>query len=170
MTDNDKSNKRRVFIREHVYKRDGHFDQIQFEFNDDTEAESSIERNYNLWLTRDHYTKTILRRYGYSANKMPTFEEYIDIIRPLIAGHCCPEHELRRAFNIFDRNHNGSIELTEFYRLISVIGRSTTEEKISHFIERVNTSEDRSLNYEQFKQFVKLGHGREMLLNVSLEE
>ena len=170
MTDNNDNNKRRVFIREHVYKRDGQIDQIEFEFNDDFEAGSSIERNYNLWLTRDHYTKTILKRYGYSANKMPSFEEYIDTIRPLIAGHCCPERELRRAFNIFDQNQSGTIELKEFHRLISIIGRSTTEEKISNFIERVNTSDDRSLNYEQFKQFVRLGHGREMLVNVSLEE
>lgn len=170
MTDNNDNNKRRVFIREHVYKRDGHFDQIEFEFIDDFESESFIERNYSLWLTRDHYTKTILRRYGYSANKMPAFEEYIDAIRPLIAGHCCPEHELRRAFDIYDQNRNDIIELKEFYRLIGIIGRSTTEEKIAGFIERVNTSDDRSLNYEQFKQFVRLGHGREMLVHVSMQE
>ncbi|CAF2465984.1 unnamed protein product [Rotaria sp. Silwood2] len=169
MTDNNNS-QRRIFIREHVYKRDNYLEQVEFEFIDDLESYSSIERNYSLWLTRDHYIKTILRRYGYSANKMPTFEEYIDTIRPLIAGHCCSEHELRRAFNIFDQHRNGIIELHEFYRFISIIGRSTTEEKILNFIERVNMSDDRNLNYEQFKQFVRLGHGRDMLVNVSLEE
>jgi hypothetical protein len=169
MTDSN-SNKRRVFIREHVYKQDGHLDQIEFEFIDDLESSSSVERNYSLWLTQDHYTKTVMRRYGYSANKMPSFEEYIDTIRPLIAGHCCPEHELRRAFSIFDQNRNGIIELHELYQLISIIGRSTTEEKISNFVERVNISDDRSLDYEQFKQFVRLGHGRDMLVYVSMEE
>jgi hypothetical protein len=50
MTDNN-NNKRRIFIREHVYKKDGHLDQIEFEFIHDFEAESLIERNYSLWLT-----------------------------------------------------------------------------------------------------------------------
>jgi Ca2+-binding EF-hand superfamily protein len=101
---------------------------------------------------------------------MPVFEEYIDTIRPLIVGHCCPEHELYRTFHIYDQNRNGVIELREFYRLIDIIGRSTTEEKSSNFIERVNMVDDRSLNYEQFKQFVRLGYGREMLINISMEE
>ena len=162
--------KRRVFIREHVYKHAGHIEQVEFEFIDDLQSESAVQRNYSLWLTQDHYTKTILRRYGYRANKMPAFEEYLNAIRVLIAGHCCPEHELRRAFKIYDQNGNGVIELREMYRLISIIGRSTTEEKISNFIERVNMNDDRSLNYEQFKQFVQLGHGRDMLINVSMTE
>ena len=164
------SDKRHVFIREHVYKNAGHLDQIEFEFSDDVESAASVERNYSLWLTRDHYTKTIMRRHGYSANKMPAFEEYVDMLRPLIAGHCCPEHELRRAFAVFDQNRNGTVELREFYRLISIIGRSATEENIADYIERVNPSGDRSLNYEQFKQFVQLGHGREMLVRVSMKE
>jgi hypothetical protein len=163
-------NNRRVFIREHVYKRNGHLDQIEFQFSDDFQSLSSIERNYSIWLTNDHYTKTIVRRYGHRANKMPAFDEYVSLLRPLIAGHCCPEHELRRAFAIFDQNHNGTIELREFYRLISIIGRSTTEEKLLNYILRVNMSDERSLNYEQFKQFVRLGHGREMLMDVSMEK
>ncbi|CAF4884353.1 unnamed protein product [Rotaria sp. Silwood1] len=167
MTDN-KNSKRRIFIREHVYKRDNYLDEVEYEFIDDFESNSSIEQNYSLWLRRDHYMKTILRRYGYSENKMPTFEEYIDTIRSLIVGHCCSEYDLRRAFHIFDLDQNGIIELHEFYQFISIIGRSTTEDKISNFIERINISDDRNLNYEQFKQFVRLGHGREMLVNVSL--
>jgi Ca2+-binding EF-hand superfamily protein len=101
---------------------------------------------------------------------MPVFEEYIDAIRPLIVGHCCPEHELHRTFHIYDQNRNGMIELREFYQLIGIIERSTTEEKLSNFIERVNMADDRSLNYEQFKQFIRLGHRREMLVNISMEE
>jgi hypothetical protein len=98
------NNKRRIFIGEHDYKRDDLFDQIEFEFIDGVEAESFIERNYILWLTHDHYTKTILQCYGYSANKMLAFEEYTNKIRVLITGHCCPKHELRRAFDIYDQN------------------------------------------------------------------
>ena len=160
------TDKRRIFIREHLYKHDGHIEQIEFEFIDDLQSESSVQRNYSLWLTRNHYTKTI----SHQANRMPTFEEYINAIRALIAGHCCPSHELRRVFKIYDQNGNGVIELREFFRLISIIGRSTTEEKISNFIERVNRNDDRSLNYEQFKQFVQLGHGRDMLVNVSMSQ
>ena len=163
-------NKRKIFIREHVYRTNGHLDQIEFEFLDNYQSDSSIERNYSLWLTQDHYTKTVLRQFGYSANKLPAFEEYINIIRVLIAGHCCSETELQQAFQIYDQNRNGIIELKELYRLISIIGRSTTEEKISNFIERVNLSDDRSLNYEQFKEFVRLGYGREMLVNISMKE
>ena len=167
---NPASSKRRVFIREHVYKRGSHLEQIQFEFNEDSESSSPVERNYNLWLTRDHYARTMARRYGYGANRMPSFEDYIDTLRPLIAGHCCPERELRRAFSIFDQNRNGIIELREMFRLVSIVGRSTTESKIASYIERVNTSDARTLNYLQFKQFVRLGFGREMLVHVSLEE
>jgi Ca2+-binding EF-hand superfamily protein len=100
---------------------------------------------------------------------MPAFEEYINAIRVLIAGHCCSEDDLRRAFHVYDQNRNGCIELEEFYRLISIIGRSTTEEKLSNFIERVNPNEDGGLNYEQFKQFARLGHGRDMLVSVSMQ-
>ena len=164
------TDQRRIFIREHAYQHAGYLEQIEFQFIDDVESERAIKRNYNLWLTRDHYSKTILRRYGSNVNQMPEFEEYVSAIRALIAGHCCPKHELRRAFNIYDQNRNGLIELGEIYRLISIIGRSTSEEKISDFIERVNTADDRSLNFEQFKQFIRLGHGREMLVNVSLVE
>lgn len=161
--------KRRIFIREHVYKHDGHFEQIEFEFIENFESQSSSQQNYRLWLTQDHYTKTILQRYGHRANKMPAFEEYINAIRVLIAGHCCSEDDLHRAFHIYDQNRNNFIELEEFYRLISIIGRSTTEEKILNFIERINPNKNRSLNYEQFKQFVRFGHGREMLVNVSMQ-
>ena len=164
------SSNRRVFIREHVYKRGSYLEQIQFEFNEDSESSSSVERNYNLWLTRDHYARTMARRYGYGANRMPSFEDFVDTLRPLIAGHCCPERELRRAFAILDLNRNGIIELREMFRLVSIVGRSTTENKIASYIERVNTSDARTLNYPQFKQFVRLGFGREMLVHVSLNE
>ena len=169
MTD-DRNSKRHIFIRERVYKRDNHLEQIELEFIDDLQSISSIERSYSLWLTQDHYRKIIMKQHGENANHMPTFQEYIDMMRPLIAGHCCSEYELRRAFDIFDLNRNGIIELDEIYLLINIIGRSTRKEKISKLIECVNMFDDKSLNYQQFKQFARLGYGREMLINVSLRE
>ncbi|CAF1274521.1 unnamed protein product [Rotaria sordida] len=99
-------------------------------------------------VNEDHYIKTIVRRYE----------------------HCCPNHEFDRAFNIYDQKRNDTIELREYYRLIWIIERSIIIEKISNFIECVNMANDKSLNYEQFKQFVRLGHGREILFNVSMEQ
>ncbi|CAF1218840.1 unnamed protein product [Rotaria sordida] len=95
-------------------------------------------------VNEDHYIKTIVRRYEY----------------------CCPNHEFDRAFNIYDQKRNDTIELREYYRLIWIIERSIIIEKISNFIECVNMANDKSLNYEQFKQFVRLGHGREILFNM----
>lgn len=152
--------KRRVFIREHLYKHHGQLNEIEFEFSDDLQSSSSIERNYSLWLTRDHYQKTLVRRYGPRAKTMPTFDDYVNTLRVLIAGHCSTERDLREAFAVMDQNQNGLIELNEFERLIRIIGRSVTEEKLA----RINAP----MNYEQFKRFVRLGFGRELLMDVSM--
>lgn len=155
------SPKRRIFIREHLYKHHGQLDEIEFEFNDDLQSSSSIERNYSLWLTRDHYRKTLVRRYGPRAKSMPNFDDYVSTLRVLIAGHCSAEHDLRQAFAMIDQNKNGLIDYNEFERIISIIGRSVTEEKLA----RVNLP----MNYDEFKRFVRLGFGRELLMNISMD-
>ena len=155
------SPKRRVFIREHLYKNNGQLDEIEFEFSDDLQSSSSIERNYSLWLTRDHYRKALVRRYGPRVKSQPTFDDYVNTLRVLIAGHCSAEHDRRQAFAMIDQNQNGLIDSNEFERVIGIIGRSVTEEKLA----RVNLPMD----YDEFKRFVRLGFGRELLMDVSMD-
>ncbi|CAF1098025.1 unnamed protein product [Didymodactylos carnosus] len=158
--------KRHVRIREHVHKHDGVINQIEFQFTEDSSGDDKLERYYSLWLTRDHYNKAI--RHFRQLDPL-TFQEYIDTLRPLIAGHCCQENELRRAFAIIDENRSGAIEVQELYNFVGIIGRSTTEEKLLQFIERVSQVPGQ-MDYNEFKHFVRLGHGREMLVHISMEQ
>lgn len=157
--------KRRIFIRENVQKNYNSIDEIEFEF---IEHYQTVERTYSLWLTQEHYTKTILQMFASRSIRKPAFEEYIDFLRVLISGHCSNEKDFLKIFQMIDRNRNGLIELNEFNELISIIGRSASEEKISNLFEHVNSTDDQCLNYEQFKTFIRLGFGRELLLSVSM--
>lgn len=96
-----------------------------------------------------------------------TFDEFYDILIPLITGdehdhH--DEHSIQLAFRSFDKNHDQYIQADELENLIHIIGKSINREQIRNLINQVNQNHNGQLDYNEFRQFIIKGYARELLM------
>ena len=61
-----------------------------------------------------------------------------------------PLQDLREAFRIFDKNHNGYIDAKEIIAVTTTLGQALTKEELEQFMAEADLDGDGKLNYEEF--------------------
>ena len=64
--------------------------------------------------------------------------------------HATPFQDLREAFRIFDKNHNGYIDAKEIIAVTTTLGQALTKEELEQFMAEADLDGDGKLNYEEF--------------------
>lgn len=65
------------------------------------------------------------------------------------------EHELREAFRVFDRNHDGFISAPELKLVMTNLGEKVTDEEVEDMIKEIDLDGDGLINLHEFITVLK---------------
>ena len=57
---------------------------------------------------------------------------------------------IREAFNLFDKDSDGTIDLHEMKAVMNDLGRTVSEEELEEMMEEVDTDGNGSIDFEEF--------------------
>ena len=60
------------------------------------------------------------------------------------------ERELIKAFNVFDKNHNGRISVEDFRSIVNNLGEKLTKNEINEIIREADQDGDGDIDYMEF--------------------
>jgi calmodulin len=64
------------------------------------------------------------------------------------------EHEMRMAFQVFDRDGNGTISSDELRLVMSQLGENLTDREIEEMVQEADKNGDGSIDYDEFVQLL----------------
>ena len=67
--------------------------------------------------------------------------------------------ELRDAFEMYDKDKNGLISVTELHMVLASLGEKCSVKDCSRMISSVDADGDGSVNFEEFKKMMSNGNG-----------
>ncbi|CAF1218824.1 unnamed protein product [Rotaria sordida] len=118
-------------------------------------------RTYNANITRQLYD-SIVRKVD---DALP-FDEFVNVLRPFMMGFY-ERNELEQAFSILDRDRSGTVHVDELSAFLPVINESATRDTLEHYIKQVYSSVENDLNFDEFRELILKGIGREILCHSS---
>lgn len=62
------------------------------------------------------------------------------------------EAELRDAFNLFDKDRNGTITVDELHTVMMAFGKHCSHEEIREMINEIDANNDGNIDFEEFKK------------------
>ena len=65
--------------------------------------------------------------------------------------------DLKKAFDEFDTNKNGTLELAEVAKVCAAIGLPTEEAKIKEFFEKIDTDHSGTITFQEFAAWYRSG-------------
>lgn len=99
--------------------------------------------------------------------KALTFDQFCDILIPVITGGADDQHDdyaIWLAFRAFDKNNDRYIQADELEILMRIIGKSVSRERIRDLIDRADWDKNGQLDFNEFRQFIIRGYARELLM------
>ena len=79
------------------------------------------------------------------------FKEFIN--RFNLTKNSMSTDDIINAFEIFDRNHDGTISINEFKHILMDLGQKLSEKEVEEIIQDIDFNEDGKLNYREFVEF-----------------
>jgi len=161
-------------VSENVHRnRGGQIVQLDYQFEEtvvvETPSSSSTgitrqnrekrQRTYDAIVTREQY-QNLARRLS---NPLP-FDAFVNVLRPFIMGFYASD-ELERAFYTLDRDHSGSIHITELSTFLPILNDTISDDALSNYIRKVDENFDGNMNYNEFRALVLRGIGRDIICN-----
>ena len=61
--------------------------------------------------------------------------------------------DIINAFEIFDKNHDGTISINEFKHILMDLGQKLSEEEVEEIFQDIDFNEDGKINYREFVEF-----------------
>ncbi|KAJ7040704.1 putative calmodulin [Mycena alexandri] len=95
---------------------------------------------------------TVMRSLGQN----PTEGELQDMINEFLAmmakkfQDTDSEEEIRQAFQVFDKDGNGTISVTELQQVMKSLGEKLTDREVEEMIREADTDGDGEINYDEF--------------------
>ncbi|EDO33580.1 predicted protein [Nematostella vectensis] len=88
------------------------------------------------------------------------FEEFLQLMSKKTKGKSY-EDELMAAFQIFDKDGNGSITVTELKEVLDSLGEKLSEDEVGEMIKEADSDGDGTVNIEEFiKMMVAITGGK----------
>lgn len=89
-----------------------------------------------------------------STNQQITFDEFIEFIKKYhLSKNKNSTDEIIGAFQVFDKNHNGVLSLSEFKHILMDLGQKFTEEEVNEIFNESDLNKDGNLDYREFVEF-----------------
>ena len=89
-----------------------------------------------------------------STSQQITFDEFIEFIKKYhLSKNKNSTDEIIGAFQVFDKNHNGVLSLSEFKHILMDLGQKFTEEEVNEIFNESDLNKDGNLNYKEFVEF-----------------
>ena len=89
-----------------------------------------------------------------STNQQITFDEFIEFIKKYhLSKNKNSTDEIIGAFQVFDKNHNGVLSLSEFKHILMDLGQKFTEEEVNEIFDESDLNKDGNLDYREFVEF-----------------
>lgn len=89
-----------------------------------------------------------------SSNSQLTFEEFIEFIKKYhLSKNKNSTDDVIGAFQVFDRNHNGVLSLSEFKHILMDLGQKFSEEEVNELFKESDLNKDGNLDYREFVTF-----------------
>ena len=64
--------------------------------------------------------------------------------------------EIKEAFNFFDKDKDGSIDITELNNVMKSLGKNPTDNEMQSLIKGVDSDGDGMINYEEFQNMMAI--------------
>ena len=89
-----------------------------------------------------------------STNQQITFDEFIEFIKKYhLSKNKNSTDEIIGAFQVFDKNHNGVLSLSEFKHILMNLGQKFTEEEVNEIFNESDLNKNGNLDYKEFVEF-----------------
>ena len=89
-----------------------------------------------------------------STNQQITFDEFIEFIKKYhLSKNKNSTDEIIGAFQVFDKNHNGVLSLSEFKHILMDLGQKFTEEEVNEIFNESDLNKNGNLDYREFVEF-----------------
>ena len=85
------------------------------------------------------------------ANGAIDFDEFLLLMKKSI---CDPDLELKKAFDVFDKDNSGSISRSELKDLMKSLGQKLTESEVDQIMNTVDENNDGEISFEEFKKMM----------------
>ena len=89
-----------------------------------------------------------------STSQQITFDEFIEFIKKYhLSKNKNSTDEIIGAFQVFDKNHNGVLSLSEFKHILMDLGQKFTEEEVNEIFNESDLNKNGNLDYKEFVEF-----------------
>ena len=81
------------------------------------------------------------------------FYEFVGVImKPDEANN--NDEEVKRAFELFDQDKNGTVDKFELYYAMKLLGKPLSKQDVENLFENFDLNKDGELNFEEFKKII----------------
>ncbi|KAJ1296120.1 hypothetical protein BS78_01G274800 [Paspalum vaginatum] len=115
----------------------------------------SLLRSLGLTPSTDQLDALITRA-DTNSNGLVEFSEFVALVAPDLLADRSPysEDQLRRLFDIFDRDGNGFITAAELAHSMARLGHALTVKELTGMIKEADTDGDGRINFQEFSRAV----------------
>ncbi|KAJ2715261.1 hypothetical protein H4R19_001301 [Coemansia spiralis] len=92
---------------------------------------------------------------GVAAAPAVTLADFTQLVRSLPPLPEDPDAELKEAFNVFDKDGNGSISKSELRQVMVSLGENLSDEEIEAMFGEADTNKDDVISFSEFKTMMK---------------
>ena len=83
-----------------------------------------------------------------------SFDDFIEFINRFnLTKNSMSTDDIINAFQIFDRNHDGTISINEFKHILMDLGQKFSENEVNEIIKEIDLDDNGKINYREFVQF-----------------
>ncbi|XP_052139916.1 probable calcium-binding protein CML11 [Oryza glaberrima] len=115
----------------------------------------SLLRSLGLKPSTDELD-SLIQRADTNSNGLIEFSEFVALVAPELLYDRAPysEDQIRRLFNIFDRDGNGFITAAELAHSMAKLGHALTVKELTGMIKEADTDGDGRISFQEFSRAI----------------
>jgi len=83
-----------------------------------------------------------------------SFDDFIEFIKRYnLSKNSMSTDDIINAFEIFDKNHDGTISINEFKHILMDLGQKFSEDEVNKIITEIDLDNNGKINYRDFVEF-----------------
>ena len=83
-----------------------------------------------------------------------SFDDFIEFIKRYnLSKNSMSTDDIINAFEIFDKNHDGTLSINEFKHILMDLGQKFSEDEVNEIITEIDLDNNGKINYREFVQF-----------------
>jgi len=83
-----------------------------------------------------------------------SFDDFIEFIKRYnLSKNSMSTDDIINAFEIFDKNHDGTISINEFKHILMDLGQKFSEDEVNEIITEIDLDNNGKINYRDFVEF-----------------